>query len=250
MKYSGILATFKPKLLNIVDIDTLANATVGANLLIYGEIHGIQENAHVIYTLAHRLGIQRIAVEASPSVREFIDAVRHNNYDFSLLDVDIFDASILSLEMIKTLTVLAQEGVVQEIAYIDTYFDDSEAIVGELSDSPQKREKELADNMLALDDSLKSLCMLGQWHTRPQPLEQNDGSMHVSALYRVRREKPDIPFIHNVYRAGKLYNAGRVIHLPYNPQLPDFYEIKKISQIDYTLSIPMAVKISLPVPER
>lgn len=247
MTYTDVITKFEPTLLDIEDVDILISAVNRANFLIYGEIHGIQENADVIYTLAHRLGIERIAVEASPKNKGFIDAISEERYDFSLVDTDVFDTSILSIEVAKTLGILLKEKVIKEILYIDTYFDTLDLEVMDDPDSPQIREQQLAQNILGLDESIKTLCIMGQWHTQPKPVQLENGKMHVSALCRIREVKSDVPFTHNLYRSGKLFNDGREIELPYSPQLPSEYRVTKVSEIDYDLSVPNATRISLPV---
>ena len=76
MTNTDIISQFIPKLIDIKGMNQLLQAIRSPNLLVYGEIHGIQENADVIYTLAHDLGIKRIAIENSPSIKEFIVLLR------------------------------------------------------------------------------------------------------------------------------------------------------------------------------
>ena len=61
---------------------------------------------------------------------------------------------------------------------------------------------------------------------------------HKSALYRLRKTKPNVPFIRNVYRQGQLFNDGKIIELPN-------YEIVQKTDIDFELHVPEATKISL-----
>lgn len=247
MTYSDIITAFEPTILNVEDIDLLISATKKANFLIYGEIHGIIENAHVIYTLAHQLGFERIAVEVSPTIKPFVDAITKENYDFSLVDVGIFDASILSIEVAKTLGVLVREGTIRKLEYIDTYFDNPNRNPKDRVDSPQIREQILADNILALGDNMKTLCIMGQWHTQTELVELNNGhGVHKSALRRIREIKQDMPYSNSIYRSGRLYNDGREIDLPLNQQLPHKYNVTKVSTLDYKLNIPVATRIKLP----
>lgn len=135
--------------------------------LVYGEIHGIKENADIIYTLVRHLEIKKIAIENSPNIAEFIQSIGRSEYDFSLIDPDTFDSSILSLEVAKTLGVLHQEGQLEQINYVDTYFDNLNPSKMDHPASPQLREQLLADYILQLDRQTTTLCLLGQWHTQP-----------------------------------------------------------------------------------
>ena len=222
MNNHDIIKTFLPKQLDIKHLDLLLPALQKSNLIVHGEIHGIKENANIVYTLVKKTCIQRLAIEASPTM---------------------FDLSVLSLEMIKTIAILLQQNQLKELVFIDTFFDnlDEDAVI---SPSPQEREKQLAKNILGIDDSLPTLCIMGQWHTQPKVVTDGE-TRHESALYRLRKIKPNVPFIHNVYRQGQLFNDGKIIELPENPSIPPYYEIVQKTDIDFDLHTPEATKISL-----
>lgn len=243
MNKHKIIKTFLPKQLDIKHLVLLLPALQKSNLIVHGEIHGIKENADIVYTLVKKLCIQKLAIEASPTVLNFINSVKINSYDFSLVDEDLFDLSVLSLEMIKTIAILLQQNQLKELVFIDTFFDnlDEDAII---PPSPQEREEQLAKNILKIDDSLLTLCIMGQWHTQPKVVTDG-GIRHESALYRLRKVKPNVQFIHNVYRQGQLFNDGKIIELPKNPSIPPYYEIVQKTNIDFDLHTPKATKISL-----
>jgi len=243
MNNHDIIKTFLPKQLDIKHLDLLLPALQKSNLIVYGEIHGIKENSDVVYTLVNKLGVKRLAIEASPTVLDFINSVKTNSYDFSLVDEDLFDSSILSLEMIKTIAILLQQGQLKELVFIDTFFDDLDknAII---PPSPQEREEQLAKNILGIDDSLPTLCIMGQWHTKSKVVTDG-GTRHESALYRLRKTKPNVPFIHNIYQQGQLFNDGKIIELPDNPAVSSCYGIVQKTDIDFDLYVPKATKISL-----
>ena len=185
-----------------------------------------------------------MAIETSPTVFEFINSVKINSYDFSLVDEDLFDSSILSLEMIKAITILLRQDHLKELVFIDTFFDNLDEGVA-VPPSPQEREKQLAKNILGIDDSLPTLCIMGQWHTHPKVVT-DDETRHESALYRLRKTKPNVPFIHNIYRQGELFNDGRVIKLPYNPAISSCYETIQKTGVDFDLCVPKATRIDIP----
>lgn len=238
------MRNFLPKQLDIKHLELPRLALQKSNLIVYGEIHGIKENADIVYNLVKKLDIQRLAIEASPTVLDFINSVKINSYDFSLVDEDLFDSSILSLEMIKTIAILLQQNQLKELVFIDTFFDnlDEDAII---PPSPQEREEQLAKNILGIDGSLPTLCIMGQWHTQPKVVTDG-GTRHESALYRLRKTKPNVPFIHNIYRQGELFNDGRVIKLPYSPAISSCYEIIQKTGVDFDLCVPKATRIDIP----
>ena len=243
MNNHNIIKTFLPKQLDIKQLNSLQSVLRKSNIIVYGEIHGIKENSDIIYTLVKKLDVKRLAIEASPAVSNFINSVKTGSCDFSLVDEDLFDSSVLSLEMIKTIAILLQQNQLKELVFIDTFFDnlDGDAII---PPSPQEREEQLAKNILGIDGSLPTLCIMGQWHTQPNVIE-NDKTQHKSALYRLRKVKPNVPFIHNVYRQGQLFNDGKIIELPKNPSIPPYYEIVQKTDINFDLHTPKATKISL-----
>ena len=116
MNNHDIIKTFLPKQLDIKHLELPRPALQKSNLIVYGEIHGIKENADIVYNLVKKLDIQRLAIEASPTVLDFINSAKINSYDFSLVDEDLFDSSILSLEMIKTIAILLQQNQLKELA--------------------------------------------------------------------------------------------------------------------------------------
>ena len=243
MNNHDIIKTFLPKQLDIKHLEPPQPALQKSNLIVYGEIHGIKENSDVIYTLVKKLGVKRLAIEASPAVSNFINSVKTGSYDFSLVDEDLFDLSVLSLEMIKTIAILLQQNQLKELIFIDTFFDNLDENIT-VPPSSQEREEQLAKNILKIDDSLLTLCIMGQWHTQPKVVT-NGETRHESALYRLRKTKPNVPFIHNVYRQGQLFNDGKIIELPDNPAVSYCYEIVQKTDIDFELHIPEATKISL-----
>ena len=243
MNNHKIITTFLPKQIDIRNLDIVLPVLQKSNLIVHAEIHGIKENANIVYTWVKKTCIQRLAIEASPTVFDFINSVKINSYDFSLVDEDLFDLSVLSLEMIKTIAILLQQNQLKELIFIDTFFDNLDENIT-ASPSPQEREKQLTENILSINDSLPTLCIMGQWHTQPKVVT-NGETQHKSALYRLRKVKPNIPFIHNVYQQGQLFNDGKIIELPENPSIPPYYEIVQKTNIDFDLHTPKATKISL-----
>ena len=85
-KTEEIIKKFLPKQLDIKHRDLLQFALQKSNLIVYDEIHGIKQNADIIYTLVRKLDIQQLATQASPAVHNFINYVKPSSYVFSLFD--------------------------------------------------------------------------------------------------------------------------------------------------------------------
>ncbi|MGB3945533.1 MAG: hypothetical protein WBK76_01710 [Candidatus Saccharimonadales bacterium] len=223
------------------------------NLSMSGEIHGIQENAHVLYALCHELSIGQLGIECHPTIEPFIQSALAGDPNFSLVNPDLFKASVLSIETLKTVAMLFREGIVKQITCIDTFTTQSQGI-DETDLSPQEREEDLAHSILSLDLTMSTLCIMGQWHTEPKPVSRpvlkngevviDEQNLHHSALYRVRQKLAESTFIHNVYREGHSYNAGRAITLDNRLELPSEYTVRKISDVDFEVIVPEAHRIT------
>lgn len=253
--YRTIFNDYSPKLCLAKDAVTeLIIIYKKTNLLICGEVHGAKENADVFYTLTHYLSARHIGVECSPSLRPFLESVLSGAVDFSLIDPYVFESSPLSIEMIKTIAILAKEGVAGKITCLDSYYDEQDR--DQVEASPQEREAGIAKTILNLDTTQPTICLMGQWHTIPteaRQLKEENGEYvpdpdrpHLSALYRIRQERPNTPFVHNLYRQGRIYNAGQVIEMSFKQSLPMQYSIKRVDDHDFDLTIPEAHPITLP----
>lgn len=245
MTNHDIIAHYAPVHISIAHIDLLYADFIRSKLLVYGEIHGAYENASVIYTLVRELGVTRIAIEASPAIKPFIDAAIRGEYDFSLIDSDVFEASVVSLEVAKTLATLVREKIIDEITYIDTYFDGlTEETDDSRSTSPRGREQAMAHNVILLDSTKPTLCLMGRWHTEPEPV-LFESAWHTSTLYRIRQIKPNAISIRMRYREGRIYNAGQMIELPFDAEIGTDYQIVQKSKINFELQVPAAHEIEL-----
>lgn len=224
-----LFSNFHPHLLDISGIDT----AVFNDLIIYGEIHGAVENAHLVYSLCVLRGIKHIAVEYGASVDTFIRQAAAGHVDFSLLDSDMFDSSILSIEMLKTIVELVKTGVVTTISYIDHTFDYTEdQFIGLARDY---REQHIADNILALERTSPVLCILGNWHTRPRKVGN-----HTSALIRVRESVPDATLLYVTYGGGSIRNCGSILELQEDKSVPNDYSVIRKAESDFEVTVPRA----------
>lgn len=236
MNYSTIEKNFKTFCPQTIAIDNL-NSIPSNNLIVYSEVHGARENANVVYTLSKTFGVRCLALEYSNSIEVFIRTAVKGTLDFSLLDLEMFDRSILSVEMLKVIVTLLQSKMINSIKYLDESFDYTEQ---ELKDfEAEDREKIIADNILALNEATPTLCILGNWHTRTRKTKD-----HTSALLRVRSLKKDTLLINNVYRMGVIRNVGSNIKLPIKNDLPPNYAIQRRSKLNFDLIIPIAHPIA------
>lgn len=55
MNNHKIITTFLPKQVDIRNLDIVLPVLQKSNLIVHGEIHGIKENANIVYTLVKKL---------------------------------------------------------------------------------------------------------------------------------------------------------------------------------------------------
>lgn len=229
-----IFTTHTPQTLPIQSLDLLP----ASRLYLCGEVHGARQNADVIWTLCRSLGIKQLALEYSASIDDFIKRAVGGGVDASLLNTVMFDRSVLSIEMLKTVVELLRTGAIDQVAYIDETFDYAIDQWRQITD-PDWREVVMARAIERLDLSQPTLCVMGNWHTRPRKT-----SRHISALRRVRETVPEAVLIQNIYRSGAVRNAGEIIALTPRLDLPEQYKIIQRTKRDFDLVVPLAQEIS------
>ena len=131
--------------------------------------------------------------------------------------------------------------MIDEVVYVDTFFDNLEPSSFDHHNSPEKREKLLAENILNLAVSQnQTLCLLGQWHTQTSPIQLDDNTLHRSALYRIRQTEERIPFVHMIYHQGQARNDGRILNLPERTDIQSRYQVTLLSDLDFDIHVPQA----------
>ena len=146
----------------------------------------------------------------------------------------MFDTSVLSIEMLKTVTQLLRSGVICEVVYIDETFDYTNEQWQKVSD-PDWREIVMARAIEKLSAHQSTLCSMGNWHIRPRR-----NSHHTSVLRRVRETRPEAVLVQNVYRSGAIRNANQFINLPYRSELPNEYTVVQRTKRNFELVVPQA----------
>lgn len=239
--YTQVFKRYRPKLLNIAgSIKGLREEFARNHLLIVGESHGVRENADLAYTLCKILGVKQLAIERSASkFQPFVQSAITGEPNFLLPQVlPSLQASVLSLEMLKTIAVLAQERFVKTIEYVD--LDSStDSTLNDLNekDYMRVREQQIAKNITALDMSVPTLVILGNYHT----YQDVDDIIGESALSMVR-EKQSAIYLQYHYISGSQYNAGRLLHFPdiSAGQSAAGYRLTESSKGDFTIEVPKA----------
>lgn len=215
------------------------------HLLLCGESHGVRENADIVYTLCRRLGVRQICIERSRSTfKPFIESALKGRPDFLLPYVlPSLQASMLSIEMLKVIVVLIQEGKISNVEFVDID-STSRPQVKDLSvnEYMKERERTIAQNIISVEGSVPTLAVLGNYHTRSN-VDEVSGESSLSIVRKVRK----VTYLEYSYLSGGQYNAGRLL------SFPDIRKGRKISSFrivqsqkdydDFVLEIPRAHRI-------
>jgi hypothetical protein len=90
--------------------------------ILLGEIHGIRENADVVYSLVKRLGIDTLAIEQlARYTRPLISSALDGALQLGTFDVRRFVGGMLSVEALKAIICLLGEDRDLEIAFIEVF---------------------------------------------------------------------------------------------------------------------------------
>ena len=204
----------------------LAEQIATSRFVVCGEVHGATQNCDVLYSLITHYGITSLALELyAETCKAFIDSCIAGQPNFELIDADYFIASVMSVEMAKTLAVLVNENKISDIHYTNG-----------------NTEQAKAHNILALKQSGPTICLMGNWHTETQ-IVVTDGIEHKSAYMIVRDSEPEIINIRYKYLSGAIYNVGTGIMRFNGPKsADDKYAIRAVPGQNrcYRLTVPRA----------
>lgn len=187
---------FRPTLIkSILHLGLLAEDYKRSGLLVCGEIHGIQQNADIAFTLCTVLGCDILAIEQSFRYSEpLIASALKGRPNFEPFDHRLFVGSMLSVEMLKAIVLLLQSGRIKDIVYVDSHSAD--------------RERVIASKILSCRRSGRTVCILGNHHTMPRPTGRHSIQKIMSAAARVSLVLPNTPILRYRYLSGAFYNIG------------------------------------------
>ena len=207
----------------------LAEQIATSRFVVCGEVHGATQNCDVLYSLIIHYGITSLALELyAETCKAFIDSCIAGQPNFELIDADYFIASVMSVEMAKTLAVLVNEKKISDIHYTNG-----------------NTEQAKAHNILALKQSGPTICLMGNWHTEAE-LVVTDGIEHKSAYMIVRDFEPEIINIRYKYLSGSIYNVGTGLMRFDGPKsVGGMYAIAAVPGQSrcYTLTVPSATPV-------
>jgi hypothetical protein len=178
--------------------DKLAAGIDATKLLILGEMHGVKENADVIYTLFKKFGFRQLALEWESGLGVVVEQyLETGEVDFDAIQ-DSPDGRITAGHFVL-LKKLKDEGLLEKLICFD--------VSGEAD--WDARDENMSKNILAgLTDS-PTLVVAGNLHAKVEPITFNDepGEHHPMGE-RVKGKIPDVPSGKIDYLSGQYHNFG------------------------------------------
>lgn len=203
-----------------------------ADVILFGEVHGVKENAGAVADIIRQIGLSRVSLEVEdgywPPVLAALQRPDPMPTDFPW---NLLTGSVVSIDLIRTLHALAEEGGV------DAFYAHGSGLEDE-----QAREQEMADRVLTnfrRDPQRPLLVLCGNFHAAP--LKEN-GDAPVPASRIIARQVPATKVISARYLSGSFSNGGRIqtFEKKHDGRAPG---LNKAGEADFDYLIPRATPI-------
>jgi len=174
-------------------VESLVSELGKTKLLLLGEIHGVKENADIIYTLFKKFGFKKLALEWNTELHAHIEKfLQTGELDFEAVQNET-DGRITAGHF-ALLKKLKDEGLLEELVCFDEWSSD--------------RDASMAENILANVSSDKTLVVAGNLHTKFESIVEIDGKTHRSMGEHVKKQIPTVPSGEIQYLTGQFHNFG------------------------------------------
>ncbi len=187
-----------PAIFNEDACNRLVASLEKTKLLIVGEMHGVKENADVIYTLFKKFGFCQLALEWDSGLKAVVEEyLETGEIDFEAIQ-ESPDGRITAGHF-ALLKKLKDEGLLEKLICFD----------GSGEADWDARDENMTKNILAgLSDS-STLVVAGNLHAKVEPITFNDepGEHHPMGE-RVRAHIPEVPSGKIEYHSGQYHNFG------------------------------------------
>ncbi|MEN9390142.1 MAG: hypothetical protein RLZZ283_242 [Candidatus Parcubacteria bacterium] len=205
-------------------------------LLLLGEIHGVAENANVIYTLFKKFGFRTLALEWPKSMQGAVDSfLETGKLDFSAIQGSA-DGRVTAGHF-AVMRKLKQEGILHRVVCIDD---------GDMSNW-NDRDENMAKNVAAVLPDGPVLVVAGNLHTRTSSIDI-DGQTHHPMGEHIRKRVPNAPVATLDYLSGEYENSGRQYFKKRSPNVPTRGSVRQSHPNEYIIEIPKASGAIVPSP--
>ena len=177
----------------------LAENLESTNLLILGEMHGVKENADVIYTLFKKFGFRQLALEWEPELKDVAERfLESGELDFDAIK-DSPDGRVTAghFALIKK---LKSQGMLERLVCFDE---------GSGGKGWNTRDTAMARNVLSTLSDMPTLAVAGNLHAKTEPITFGDepGEQHPMGE-NIKKEIPNVGSGKIEYLSGQFHNYG------------------------------------------
>lgn len=215
--------------------ENLAQNLSESKLFLLGEMHGVKENADVIYTLFKKFGFRQLALEWQSECRDaaltFADS---GELDFNTVATS--DDGRITAGHFALIKKLEDEGLLDDLICFDASNRDWNV-----------RDATMADNILAhVADDVYTLAVAGNLHTKTERMTFKGDTYDYHPMgENVRKVIPNVPSGRIEYEEGQYFNTS-LKDFPTRKSLSTTAQFSQSSDDNYTFDLPLAHAASVP----
>lgn len=198
-KVSSISIEEIPAVFDEKTVQELTGNIESNKLFILGEVHGVKENADVIYTMFKKFGFRQLALEWEPELK----AVAERYLESGELDFDAIKDSPdgrITAGHFALLKKLKSEGMLEGLVCFDR---------GSGGHGWNARDVAMSNNILDNLSDISTLVVAGNLHAKTEPITFDDepGEQHPMGE-NIKKEIPDVASGRIEYLSGQYHNYG------------------------------------------
>jgi hypothetical protein len=188
-----------PTLFDEVSVKNLAENIAATKLFILGEMHGVKENADVIYTLFKKFGFRQLALEWEPALQHAAEKFFESGaLDFEVIE-DSPDGRITAGHFVL-IKKLHEEGLLESLVC----FDKSSGAA-----DWNERDATMAENIIATLSNTPTLVVAGRLHTKTESFISDGETDELQPMGEaIKQTIPNIASGTIEYLAGQFHNFG------------------------------------------
>lgn len=168
-------------------------------LFLLGEMHGVRENAAIIYTLMKKFGLRGLALEWNKELSSMVNGfLATNEFNYELIENE--EDGRITAAHFALIKKLRAEGLLTYLLLFD------EKQMG----SWDRRDEAMASNVLkGRSEDIPTLVVAGNFHTITEPVWfENDQLLHHPMGEHIFQAIPDLVTGRITYNRGQFYNFG------------------------------------------
>ncbi len=180
-------------------VQELVKNMKNSKLFLLGEMHGVKENADIIYTLFKKFGFRQLALEWRPELKE----VAEHYLETGKLNTETIEGGEyghITAGHFALLKKLKSEGLLEKFICFDGIPSDG---------SFNERDKIMAKNILNNISDDPTLVVSGNLHSKTESfVHDNDFNEYHPMGKNIKKEIPRVPSGKIMYLQGQYYNLG------------------------------------------